>query len=90
VGIDGKAPLAELPVTDTIDAKVFLMLHNIADGVRKGGFKRRFVETFAVVLGYHEADEVPWTREAADMGGQNSVGAGFHIRPLHLFCFFPN
>ena len=70
--------MAEFAVVDQIDAGVFLLLHDLADGVLQLGLVRRLVEFFAerALLAHFEKLRRP--RQAADMRGQNPIG---HIFP---------
>jgi hypothetical protein len=39
---------------------------------------RLLVDRFALLSGLHDVEQIGGTRQAADMGGENSVGAFFH------------
>ncbi len=75
--------LPELTVADDVDADVGLLAHDLGDGILQALGVAGLVERLAGFLGGEILAQRRRADEAADMGGEDSIGAAFHP------CFLP-
>src|SRR5262249_18704308 len=71
--------LAELAVADDVDADVGLLAHDLGDGLLQALRIGGVVERPAGLLGAQERAQRRRADEAADMGGEDPIGAAFHL-----------
>lgn len=70
--------LGEFAVADDIDADIGLLTHNLGDGFGEAGFKGCFIVRLAIFDGAPEFDQLRRPNKAADVGGENAIGAVRH------------
>src|SRR5260370_27787942 len=73
-----EARLAELAVVDDVDAQLDLLVHDLGDRPAQPRGVRLLVHALALLLGLDHVEQIGGTRQAADMGGENSLGASLH------------
>src|ERR1700730_7993216 len=78
--VESVGNLALLAIADTVHPGGNLLCHNLPDSVCETRLERRRVKLAAGLLRLQERQQVRWTRQAADMGRQNAVGAELHRR----------
>src|SRR5262249_37366908 len=71
--------LAELAVADDVDADVGLLAHDLDDGLLQALGIGGVVEGPAGLLGAQNRAQRRRADEAADMGGEDPIGAAFHL-----------
>ena len=81
VDVGHEARLAELAVVDHVDSELDLPAHDLGHGRGERGGVRPLVDRPALLPGLHRREQVGRPRQAADMGGENSLAAGFHVAP---------
>ena len=81
--IGGIADLAHLAVGDHVHPGVDLLAHHVRDGAFHAGVERAPVGERAVLLGEQHLGDIRRPRQAADMRGENALGAELHavLRP---------
>jgi hypothetical protein len=72
--------LAELAVADDVDAGTRLLAYDAANRVAKTFLIGFYVIRLAALLGAQEFLQSLRTDQAADMRGENAIGAAFHAR----------
>jgi hypothetical protein len=77
--VEGVGNLAELAVADAVDAGRRLLCDNLSDGVGQAAFERRLTKLAAGLPRLQKGQQIGWTRQAADMGRQDAVGAELHL-----------
>src|SRR5688500_15499918 len=78
VDIGDEARLAELAVVDNVDAELDLLAHDLAHRAAQPCGMHRVVDGLALLPGVHGLEHIGWPRQAADMGGENSLAASLH------------
>jgi hypothetical protein len=76
--VKGIRNLSELAVADAVDPGGDLFADHFADAFRQAILKRRLIEVSAYFTRFEKRENLGWSRQAPDMGRQNSVGAGLH------------
>ncbi len=77
VDVADETRLAVFAVVDHVDSQLSLPLHDVGDaGAKLHRGCRRIEGRWTVAL--HKRQQIGRTRQAAGMGGENSVGAVFH------------
>jgi hypothetical protein len=71
--------LAELAVADDVDADISLLAHDLGNGLLQALGIGGVVERPAGLFGAQERAQRRRADEAADMGGEDSIGAAFHL-----------
>src|SRR4029079_4436473 len=74
--------LAVLAVIDDIQAKVGLFAYNLGNRALDAILICLPVVSGAELLVVEDRNEISWTRQAAGVRGQDSIGAVFHARPI--------
>jgi hypothetical protein len=87
VDVRDEARLAHLAVADDIDAEIGLLLDDRCDGLRHARAVAGFVDRLAALTGGACRDEIGRPRQAADMGGQDAIGALAHEAFSRPFLF---
>ena len=83
VHVGDEARLAVFAVIDHVDAELDLLAHDLADRALEPTFVGLLV---ARGLRIHHGEQISRPRQAADMRGENAVGAAFHrLAPVRLF-----
>jgi hypothetical protein len=77
--IGGVADLAHFTVTYDVNARPGLLSHCIAHSAPHCLLEMGGVVGFSAVLREQQIDDFLWTRQAADMSGENALGAEFHF-----------
>ena len=80
------AALAELAVADDIDAGLDLLAHDLLDRGLQAGLVGGLVVGLAGLDQLEELDELGRPDQAADMGGQDAVGAAAMRYPPAVCC----
>ena len=70
--------LAELAVADDVDAGVGLLAHDGGDRLGEAAVIGRLVEAVALLPGAQELLQLGRPDQAADMGGEDAIGAALH------------
>ena len=70
--------LAELAVTDNVDADLGLLAHNLSDGLGQASFERRLLIGLAVLDQVPELDQFRRPDQAADMSGEDAIDVVRH------------
>ncbi len=73
--------LAEFAIARNIDTEIFLGAHDLGDGGPQHLLEAGLVGRLAGFARSVRRDQIVRARQAADMGGQNSIGAGSHSPP---------
>src|SRR4029450_6631170 len=79
VGVRDEARLAELAVVDDVDAEIDLLAGDLGDRGAQGRGGGLLVDRLALLPRLHDIEQIGGTRQAADVGGENSVGASLHF-----------
>ena len=77
--IEGVGDFAEFAVTDDVDSGRDLLFDVLVDGFRQTFRESRLVEFTAIFSRFEEGQKLGRPRQAADMRGEDAVGAGFHF-----------
>ena len=85
LNIGGVTRLADLAVAHHVDAERRLLGHHILDRAAHAGIEGVAVIGLAIFLGDEKIHHIVGPRQAADMGGQNSLAAMSHGLPQFLF-----
>ena len=70
--------LAEFAVADDVDADLGLLAHHLGDGLLEVARMCRGVVALALLLGAQMPPDQVRADQAADMGGENPIGAAVH------------
>src|SRR3984893_14793170 len=77
--VESVGNLALLAIADTVHPGGNLLCHNLPDSICETRLESRLVKLAAGLLRLQERQQVRWTRQAADMGRLNAVGAELHL-----------
>ena len=90
VDVGDEARLAELAVIDDVDAEINLRADDLGDrGAQARGVRLR-VDRLSLLPRLHDIEQIGGTRQAADVGGEDSVGASLHFSSRLLLSFPPD
>ena len=78
VDVGDEADAAHLAVGDDVDAGLRLPPHGLGDGALDARRERRLVDRLAALLLQDHRPQIVGPRQAADMRGQDAIGAAFH------------
>ena len=78
VDIGDEARLAHLAVIDDVDAEFGLLADDIRHRLAHAGVECRIVDLLALAARHAHGVKIRRARQAADMGGENSIGAVLH------------
>src|SRR5215469_3801218 len=73
--------LAHFAIADAVDSSGDLLCHNLADRRDKPGLESRLIKLPAMFPCLEKSEEIRRSRQAADMGRKNAVGAESHGVP---------
>src|SRR4029453_16304601 len=71
--------LAELAIADHVDSGIGLRLHHVDDRLSEAQVIGLLVEAFALLPRAQELLQLRRPDQAADMGGEDALGAAFHV-----------
>src|SRR5215468_11238566 len=80
VHVGHETRLAIFAIIDDVDAERDLLLHDLPHGLAQPRGMFRLIQSAAVRL--HKIEEVGRPRQAADVGGEDAIGAALHASPL--------
>ena len=82
--VGGVGRLAHLAVADDVDAGRDLLGDDLIHRLGGRGLELRGVDRLALFAAENEVDQRLRPRQAAGVRGENSVGAGFHVRQFRI------
>ena len=80
--VAGPAHLRHLAVVDHVQAGFNLLVDRLLHGAAQAGVEGAVVVVFAAAPGVEHRAQVIGSRQAADVGGEDTVDAAFHISPV--------
>src|SRR5437588_9065549 len=78
--IESVGDLALLAVAHAVDAARDLLRDDLPHGLGETRFESGLIEALAAFAGCEQRQEIGRARQAADMGGQDTIGAELHRR----------
>src|SRR5262249_4687742 len=78
VDIRDEARLAEFAVVDDVDAEIDLLAADLGDRGAQPRGMRLLVDRLALFLSLYDIEQIGGPRQAADVSGENSLGASLH------------